>query len=305
LPELPIIMPQKRDSRAGAHSKSGGGITQDPWRIPRIGSVTRGLFMTRRLAQIARNIVVASLFVVPAAKSLAANPTVNTGYDLLQTDPTATTFPGLGNMMGVPFVTYDFGGSVGAALTGYTDTIVQRVVNSTPPAVPGTAPTIADQIDALQLETVAPVDFEGLGLNNYFLTLQSDHGGPFSTGSMTIFFADVNGGTFDSSLDIFYDIRQGALDGPIVASSSAIITGSNTPWSRTAPTGADLIDSINNNLDGSNDAQDFWPANPITESGGGFTDTLNEAILPEPSSATGLLFIAAPFLLRRRRMAIL
>jgi hypothetical protein len=26
LPELPIIMPQKRDSRAGAHSKSGGGI---------------------------------------------------------------------------------------------------------------------------------------------------------------------------------------------------------------------------------------------------------------------------------------
>jgi hypothetical protein len=257
--------------------------------------------MNRHLTYIACGFVASAFFLIPVAKA-SPDVRVRAGYDLLQTDASNTTFPGLGNLMGVPLDTFNFGGSVGTVNTGQTDTIVQRLADAVAPSLPGTAPTIADLVDALQLETVTPVNFEGLGLNNYFLTLQSVHGGPQSTGTMDISFTNANGGTFNSSLDVFYDIRAGSLTGPIVASSDATITGSASPWSRTAPPGAILIDSINNLLDGADIQQDFWPGNPVTEAGGGFTDSL-DASLPEPAAPAVILCIASPLLLRRRRTA--
>ena len=207
------------------------------WELP------GGLFMTRRLAHLACGVVASAFFLVPAAKAGPTSIRVRAGYDLLQTDSSNTTFPGLGNLMGVPVGSYNFGGSVGTVDTGQTDTIVQRLADAVTSSLPGTAPTIADQIDALDLETVAPVNFSGLGVDNYFLTLQSTHGGPLSTGTMDISFTDANGGMFNSSFDVFYDIRKGSLSGPIVGSSDSVISGSGMAWNRTAPPGAILIDS--------------------------------------------------------------
>ena len=127
--------------------------------------------MTRRLAHLACGVVASAFLLIPAGKASASvldSARVRVGYDLLQTNSSSTAFPGLGNLMGVPLGTYNFGGSVGTVSVGNTDTIVQRLADAVTSTLPGTAPTIADQLDALDLETVAPVNFEGFGVNNYF-----------------------------------------------------------------------------------------------------------------------------------------
>jgi hypothetical protein len=248
-----------------------------------------------------RQILVVAAVVLLSATSIQAAPIVNVlpGYDLFQTTD-GTNLNGI-PLQGVPLGSFNFGGTIGVQSVGNTDTIVQRLQTATPPSVPGTAPTISLQMLALQMETVTPVDL-GAGLNNYFVTLQSVRGGPATTGTMDITFANSVGGTFNSFFDVFYDIRVGSLNGPIVNSADLTLTGTANTWSRTSPPLAVTINGANINLNGVNSNSDFWPTPPVTESHPGagahvVNDTLS---VPEPSTfllavlAFGLLFALRP-----------
>jgi hypothetical protein len=60
--------------------------------------------------------------------------------------------------------------------------------------------------------------------------------GPASSGDLTIRFGTR---TSDVALEVFYDIREGSLDGPILHSDSDTIqTTAPVPWSATPPEGA-------------------------------------------------------------------
>jgi hypothetical protein len=212
-----------------------------------------------------RRILLVVTVAVLFASSVWASPIVNVlpGYDLFETTD-GTNLNGI-PLQGVPLGSYNFGGSIGVQSVGNADTIVQRLQTATAPSVPGTAPTINLQMLALQMETVTPVDL-GAGLNNYFVTLQSVRGGPATTGMMDITFANSAGGTFNSFFDVFYDIRVGALNGPIVNSSDLTLTGTANTWSRTPPPSAVTINGVNIDLNGVNSNSDFWPTPPVTES---------------------------------------
>jgi hypothetical protein len=203
---------------------------------------------------------------------------VAAGYDLFSTDASGTTFEGA-NFQGVPLGTYNFGGMIGVQNVGNTDTIVQRLSDVT---TPGTTMLV---MDALQLETVAPTSLGGGPVGNYFITLQSTDGtGPASVGSMTI---NSGPNTFSSTLDVYFDVHFGSLNGAIVAQSNFILTSADTTWSHNAPAGSLLINGVNNLLDGTDTSQDFWPT-PFTETESGATHTVDPASVPEPSVAIGL-----------------
>src|SRR5271155_4446714 len=98
-------------------------------------------------------------------------------------------------------------------------------------------------MDALQLETAAPTALLGGPVGFYFITLQSSDGtGPASTGAMTINFAP---NTFTSSLDVFFDVHYGALNGPIVYSTDLTLSNGGAPWGNIAPAGSQLINGVN------------------------------------------------------------
>ena len=155
--------------------------------------------------------------------SFAAAQQVDPGYDLFQTVP-GSQFQGA-PLAGVPLGTYAFpnpGNPVNPVTfsTYNTDTIVQRLGTATPGS-----PTIPLQMDALQMETVPATSLGGGPVGNYFITLQSTDGtGPVSTGSMTINWTNPTSGTFTSSLDVFFDVHFGALNGPIVYASDEVLS---------------------------------------------------------------------------------
>jgi len=181
---------------------------------------------------------------------------VDPGYDLLVTT-SGTTFDGA-PFVGLPLGTYNFGGSIGLQNVGNTDTIVQRLGTANAPSG-----TVAIQMDALQLVSATPISFGGGPLGFYYVTLQSvDMTGPASTGGMTINFAP---NTFTSSLDVFFDVHYGALDGPIVDKSDAILSNGGDTWGNVAPAGAITIPGVNLNLNGNDTTDDFWPAVPVPE----------------------------------------
>jgi hypothetical protein len=216
------------------------------------------------------------------------------GWELFETT-TGTTFPGIGSMEGVPLGTFDFGGTTGVQSVGLTDTIVQRMGTALPGSLPGTA-TVPIEIVALQLQSVAPLDFGGNGLDHYYLTLQSVRGGPQTVGSMSINFdAGGNSGTFNSFFDVFFDIRKGSLSGPIVLSNDVQISGNDT-WNRNPPSGAILIDGVNHFLNGTDLLRDFWPGTPFGQGNSTNGIVINDTnpIVPLPSAASsGLLFLGA------------
>jgi PEP-CTERM motif len=234
--------------------------------------------------------------VMASAESRAAFQ-VAQGWDLFETDPTGTTFPGLGNLMGVPLGSFNFGTApdgtvVGNQLTGPTDTIIKRLQTATAPTMTaGASATINIQMLALQLQTVSPVNFMGLGLNNYFITLDPNAA---STGTMTITWnASGLGGTLSSSINVDFDIRIGSLNGTVVnpGGTTLTLTSSGTAWSDLPPAGALQIRDVNRFLSGvANDpTQDFWVnPGPIVEMHpNGATHSAIEAgstIVPEPSS---------------------
>src|SRR5437867_1582659 len=172
-----------------------------------------------------------------------AGPIVAAGFDLLTTVDGTTFDPdGPGPMvpipfMGVPLGSFNFGGSIGIKPTGATDTIVQRKAPATTPAS-----TIPIELVALQLQSVNPIAGHSL-----FITLQSVRGGPASTGQMTINF--VPSDTFTSFFDIFFDVRQDSLTGPIVQSGTDhIVTLGSVPWSETPPPGTLVIHGVNDDF---------------------------------------------------------
>ena len=228
----------------------------------------------------------------------SAQLSVDPGWDLFQSMDT-TTFNGA-NFMGVPIGSYNFGGTIGVKNTGNTDTIIQRqgTVNV---AAPGDSQTIQIQMDVLQLETVAPVNF-GAGLGNYFITLQSAAGGPASTGTMTVTVASAAGGTFTSSLDVFFNIEFGSLTGPVVMSGDLTLTNSGDTWTRIPIPGAETIPGVNINLNGANNAADFWPGVPLIEQHPtGAQHVVTDALTPEPPQLAVFAIPACLLLLRRRR----
>jgi len=217
----------------------------------------------------------------PQEGRAAGSLTVNSGYDLFASGP-GTSFPGLGNLNGVPLGTFDFGS--GPVFVGDADTIVHRLDSVTVAAVGDTGTTGLEML-ALQLVTAAPVDLPGSGLDNYYITLQSARGGPATVGSMDITFTSPDGGTFTSFFDIFFDIRKGSLDGAIVLSDQLRLTNEGTPWDRDPPLGAVLIDGINHFLNGTDNATDFWPITPFREvEPNGAVHEVVIAQVPEPGS---------------------
>src|ERR1035441_7732071 len=151
-----------------------------------------------------------------------ASLTVHSGWDLLQTYPDSS-FAG-SFWQGIPLGTFNFGGAIGVQGVGNTDTIIPRLADATAPSQ-----TIPVNMAALQLETLAPTSIGGGPVGNYFVTLQSVRGGPLSSGNLTINFGPEGDphGTWTSSLDVFFDLRFGALNGPIVMSGDDVISATD------------------------------------------------------------------------------
>ncbi len=101
---------------------------------------TEGIAMNRR--SFCQKLMCAMVIVAAVLGQSAARGgslVVTAGYDLFQTVAADTSFPGLGNLMGVPLGTFNFGG--GPVNTGLTDTIVQRLFDVSVPAVGDTGTT--------------------------------------------------------------------------------------------------------------------------------------------------------------------
>ncbi len=230
------------------------------------------------------------------------------GWDLFMTQP-GSNFMGY-EWEGVPLGTFNFGGTIGVQATGATDTIMKRIDQATVLGLGQTA-TIDIELVALQLKSVDPIDL-GAGLGFHFATLQP--GNP-STGTMDITFESEYGGRFDSAFNLLFDIRFGALDGPIIWSAPPNpfppMVSVGNPWSRTPPNnGAVIIERVNRFLKGPGLIdQDFWPGTDPARPGEPPMEVPHDAsgaghhivsIIPEPASMS-LLALGGLALLRRKR----
>lgn len=168
---------------------------------------------TRKAPTVA-SLLLATVFLFPTAGASA--PCVpggmSPGWNIFQTNEVITHFdpdgaagplPNL-HFKGVPLGTFDFPGH-GVYGTGAGDTVIHH--DGGAPGVP-----IATHVERLQLQAVE--------MPTLFVTLSSDRGRNIldppsttpSTGSITL----TGPGTFDSSLDVYFDIRVGSVDGPIL-----------------------------------------------------------------------------------------
>lgn len=238
-----------------------------------------------------------ALYALPAFAQTDVLP----GYDLFESLP-ATTFQGQ-SFQGVPIGNYNFGGSIGVKNTDLTDTIIQRLATASVASTPNTAAPVALQFLDLQLESTTPTTLGGLGpLGFYFITTQSQDGdGPASTGAITITFATPAGGTFTSSLDVFFDIHFGALNGPVVSQQNLMLSNPGDSWGRIPPPGALLINGVNSLLNGNNHNEDFFVTPPLIEMEGPNQHVVQEAMVPEPATF-GLLALVSVAVLGRRRL---
>lgn len=190
--------------------------------------------LRRRGSEIAALALVTALggWVTPAN---ATGMVVLPGYDLFRTMPgtrIGIALPGAPDTV-VRFTSEPLGqftmdgDTVG---TGGADTIVRRLDTATPDDG-----RVRVQLIALQMRSYQPV--------GYFVTLQSDRGrnpldppvGPPSVGFLDIAFdPDGLGGTYESKFVVNYDVRAGAVDGPVVASGSAPIIDHDV-WQHARP----------------------------------------------------------------------
>jgi len=231
--------------------------------------------------------LLAIIFTLAFPSASKADPLVLAGFDLFSTrpgtqvnlDPVAQ---GLGNQpfRGVPLGTFNFG--MGPVAVFNTDTIVQRLGNATPGN-----PTVPIEMVALQLMSVNQVN-TGAGAAFLFVTLQSARGGPASIGTLTITFGPegIPHGTFDSTLNVFFDIRVGSLDGPIVFSNETalVLMANDVPWSHFPPNGALLIPGVNFLLNGQDQLNDFFPDSFEETKPDGTRHEVESATVPEPTT---------------------
>lgn len=210
-----------------------------------------------------------------------ADPVVLRGSDYLHTLP-GTTFAGA-DFTGVP---------IGP---GNTDTIVERLADASFTGV-GDSDTIPIELVALSLASTTPIDLGG-GLGFYYITLQSARGGPASTGQMTIQLDSLSDnlpnspeGTFSSFFDVFFDIRLGATNGPIIISDDLLLTSAGTPWDADPPPGAIIVSgssgsqSANSHTGKGVDEMDFFPF-LIQETHPSGARHVVELATPEPGTA--------------------
>ncbi len=244
--------------------------------------------------------ILLTVFTIAFPSVSKADPLVLRGFDLFVT--TGGTKVDLGppigiqQFKGVPLGTFDFGS--GPVNTDNADTIVHRLADASP-----ANPTIPIQMVALQFMSVNPING-----NFLFITLQSDRGGPASLGLMTINFGPEGTphGTFDSTLSVFFDVRVGSINGPIVFSGNKTLTAFDIPWSHFPPPGAFTIDGVNFMLNGQNQLNDFFPLGEVLHMNpDGSMHTVTTAGVPEPATMSLLAVGIAGFAARayRRRKA--
>ncbi len=210
-----------------------------------------------------RGIVCMAAFVT--STTTGADYVVAEGWDIFHTVQ-PTNFMGF-DFEGVDLGTFDFGQGGGPQNVGNTDTIVQRLEEANPFNPPPYVDTIDIELVALQLKSVSEINMGG-GLGFHYITLSDEP----SLGGMEITFDDENGGTFNSWIDVAFDIRLFSLQGPILFSDTLQLSADDIPWQRDHPQGALLIDGINHYLNGADNAQDFWPGFLLPNGLHGFTE---------------------------------
>jgi hypothetical protein len=240
------------------------------------------------------------LLLLVAATPASAGSVVVAGSDYLTTLP-GTTFGG------APFQGVAFG-------PGNTDTIVRRQQDAD---VTNGSASIPVELVALQLVSALPVDF-GLGLDLYYITLQSVRGGPASAGRITILYNGVDDqlpdtpeGPFSSFFDVFFDVRKGALNGPIALSQDLLLTNQGAFWDATPSPGLIIVPGLVgdpaanlhvNKIQNSDLRQmDFFPLGPFQETHP--TGAVHNVTGATPEPATWLIAGGGvlALLIRRRR----
>jgi len=258
-------------------------------------------------------LVAVAMLSMTAAASWAQGE-VSAGYDLFTTDPTTTDLLGI-PFMGDASVrpTYDFvpppDSADGRRAIGDTDTIVHRMQDASVPSVPGTADPIAIELVLLRLVSTIEFDLDNDGSSDgrVYVTLQKDRDpagevrlnydpppmeenvpppslpveeqvlpGLRSFGEMTITFDSALGGSFDSRLQIYADLRIGRPDGPIVCGENAglppcsdfdaglILESTDSAWGREALPESITIRGVNFSLaapdrnSSVDSSKDFW-----------------------------------------------
>ena len=220
-----------------------------------------------------------------------ASLVVNPGWDLLYTDSSSTVGYAPGQaFQGVPLGTYNFGGTIGSQNVGGADTILRQLSSASVITTPGSA-SIPIELVAMQLQSTVQINVNDRGLDFYYITLQSARGGPASVGQMEINFAAEEGqphGTFESSIDIFFDVRKGSLTGEIIMSDHFPMASVDvTSWQH-APTGPIAIDGINHNLNGVDTDTDFWPSTSLFLFEQNFSALHNWNASPVPEASTNI-----------------
>jgi hypothetical protein len=237
------------------------------------------------------------------------------GYDLFETLPGTFFDPdGPGpiapiNFEGLELGTFDFGG--GAVDVGTTDTIVQRLDTVSPPS--GTTDLVMLALQLISVDTYDANLNPDPGGEHVYITL--DDSVP-STGTMTIDIddplADFNNGTFDSTLNVAFNITLGSpggqnlndLAGCGVGPCVLELSATDVPWDRTPPLGAQLIEDINYRLDVTNDIYgDIWAHPFIEEHPCCGQHEVTVATVPEPGTLTLLGATLLGFAALRRRMS--
>jgi len=233
-----------------------------------------------------------------AAVGVACADTVVLGTDYYATQNGSSFFLG-GNQVELK------GNPIGP---GVTDTIIQRLQDV---ALDGTSGL---KVTALSLVSAVAVPLPGGGSGLIYLTLDPTHLAD-DTGTVTIR-GSAAGGTFDSTLTIYYDICKsagangvgcGAAD-DFLLSDTVTLSATNTLWGPTPPPGTEIVEgnlgdqAANKHLNLGVGQTDFFARSTEIESAQNWQDALTAATplpgaLPMFVSAGGGLLL----LLRRRR----